>query len=179
MALTRREVLERVRLLVTYGNIKFLSLFFRSERKHRSRKKMILTALLVLPSVILASSSASAQLYLSPVSSSSSHSIALSSHQVNSVLAHHLSVSAYEPLPVSNGGQEWEETLTTGGWGEADKLVILLECSSSGCNGNPSCRSRAGSWLTSTIAQTTSHPHSMVSSHSHCLRCPCTRGPPF
>jgi hypothetical protein len=100
---------------------------------------MLLSALLVLPSLVtLVRSAPSAQLYLSPssLSTKQSESISLNSHQVNSVLAHHLGVSAYEPLPITNHADKvWEEILTTGGWGEGDKLVVVLECPSAGCDG--------------------------------------------
>lgn len=100
---------------------------------------MLLSALgvVALPSIAYAASSLPAQLYLSPSTVSTARPIALSAHQVNSVLAHHLGVSAYEPLPISNGDKAWEETLTTGGWGAQDKLVIILECDAQGCQGAP------------------------------------------
>lgn len=103
-------------------------------------KMLIFSLLTLLPVLVVCSSLSPAQLYLSPAtisSSRSSESIELDSQQVNAVLAHHLGVAAYERFPVRHGSKQrdWEEALTTGGWSEAEKLVIVLECDEGGCQG--------------------------------------------
>lgn len=106
------------------------------------------TAALVLGAVARASSGPVAQLRLSPSpveavpESVGGARVSLSPVEANAVLAHHLGVSGYEHLPVTNNKQ-WEHALGTGdGSAAGQKIVVVMECPTQGCDGEHCQRAR-------------------------------------
>ena len=87
-----------------------------------------------------------AQLRLSPdpmQDSSSSGRVSLNAVEANAVVAHHLGVSGYEHLPVTNNKQ-WEQALgASEGSATGQKVVIVLECPTRGCDDSQCSRPQA------------------------------------
>lgn len=107
----------------------------RRSRSHHTMHFLSLTTALAAVPLVLGASSAPAQLRLSPSPATTGSRVTLAAPEANAVLAHHLGVSSYEHMPLSNN-HDWQQAL-----GDSDsstvgqKIVVVLECPRQGCDG--------------------------------------------